>query len=171
MRYANTRDLLSGIGAQSRGGRWNPQDSFPTVYASLAPETAQAELLAQKRRLNLPVSAAMPFVMTAFEAELVRLLDLTDTHVQKALCVGDEVLLGHQWWPRQAQATTQVIGRCAYMAGFEGLFVPSAERPAESNLVVFPGNLPDERRLRIINKDQLPPKSEGFEIQAVARNP
>ena len=64
VRYANRDDLLTGQGAKSAGGRWNPPASIATVYLGLSPETALAEYLAQHRYYGWPVSSAMPYVST-----------------------------------------------------------------------------------------------------------
>jgi RES domain-containing protein len=43
--FANSRDLISGVGAGRFGGRWTPPGGFATVHASLEPNTALAESL------------------------------------------------------------------------------------------------------------------------------
>lgn len=52
-KYAGTRDMTTGLGSAHAGGRWNPPGSFPTVYASLEPETAMSESLATFRYYGL----------------------------------------------------------------------------------------------------------------------
>ena len=37
------RDPLSGEGARIHGGRWNPPESFPTIYLGLSEATVDAE--------------------------------------------------------------------------------------------------------------------------------
>ena len=80
-RYASSHDLLSGYGARKHGGRWNPPGSFPAVYASLTPETAVAEALAQFRYFGISDADAMPRVTVSLAAELQSVLDLTEPSV------------------------------------------------------------------------------------------
>jgi len=87
VRYANRDDLLTGLGAKSAGGRWNPPGGFATIYSSLLPETALAEYLAQHRHFGWPDSSAMPYVTVAIEALLQSVLDLTNGPVRRALDV------------------------------------------------------------------------------------
>src|SRR5579871_6883865 len=74
--YAGRDDLITGAGAKHTGGRWNPKDSFHTVYASLDFETAVAEALAHYRRFRIPEHMAMPRLFAALEVQLTRALDL-----------------------------------------------------------------------------------------------
>ena len=46
VKYAKSADLLSGTGSQKSGGRWNPKESFKTVYSSTMPDTAMDETFA-----------------------------------------------------------------------------------------------------------------------------
>jgi RES domain-containing protein len=88
-RYANKDDLLTGVGSKTAGARWNPPNSFRTVYTSLDPETALAEVLAHFRHYGFPVSKAMPRVIVSLEAKLQRVLDLTDGAVRRVLGVSN----------------------------------------------------------------------------------
>lgn len=163
MRYANRDDLLTGIGARSNGGRWNPPASFATVYLSLAPETATSEYLAQHRYFGLPPSAAMPFVSVGIEASLQAVLDLTDGATRRTLGVSLEKMLDASWREAKArESLTQALGRLAFELELEALIVPSSAAPGEANLVVFPGNLrPPGSWLRIVNRERLPPPPTG----------
>jgi RES domain-containing protein len=58
-KYATETDLRTGEGSRQYGGRWNPI-GIAVVYASLTPETAMAEALAQNRYYGLPIEDAMP---------------------------------------------------------------------------------------------------------------
>src|SRR5438094_921534 len=66
-RYANKDDLLTGLGSKTAGARWNPPNSFPTVYASLDPHTALDEALAHFRHYKIPISSAMPRVIVSVD--------------------------------------------------------------------------------------------------------
>src|SRR5438876_1883581 len=76
-RYANKDDLLTGAGSKTAGARWNPPDSFRTVYASLDIDTALAESLAHFRHYGLPIAKALPRVLVSLEAKFQRVLDIT----------------------------------------------------------------------------------------------
>jgi RES domain-containing protein len=158
--YANKDDLLTGAGSRVEGARWNPPLSFRTVYTSLNPETALAEVLAHFRHYKLPVHKAMPRVIVSVEAKLTGLLDLTDSVVRKVLGVAEKRLLTEPWrklQKRGKEALTQAIGRLAYESDFEGLIVPSAAQKGGTNVIVFPANLDaPSSGLRIINKNALP---------------
>lgn len=158
--YARSRDLLSGEGVRRHGGRWNPPGEFAAVYASLKPETALAEALAQFRRYGLPDDAAMPRVMVAVEANLSRLLDLTDRRVRRALRFSRRRLVEEDWRREQGdgrEALTQSVGRAAYEEGIEGMLAPAAALWSATNLVVFPAALRDESFLRVLSPVQATP--------------
>jgi RES domain-containing protein len=159
VRYASRDDLLTGQGAKSAGGRWNPAGGFATVYTSLTPETALAEYLAHYRYFGWPLSSAMPYVMVGLEITLQKVLDLTDGRVRSSLGVSEARMLDTRW--RKAgthESLTQAIGRCAFEAELEAILVPSSAALGEVNLVVFPGNLLTPGSwIKIINREELPP--------------
>jgi RES domain-containing protein len=160
-RYANKDDLLTGVGSKTAGARWNPPDSFRTIYTSLEPETALAEVLAYFRYYHFPISTAMPRVIVSFEARLQRVLDLTDGTTRRLLGVSVRRLLDEPWRKLQEEgreALTQTIGRLAYNEGVEGLLVPSAARKEGMNLIIFPSHVEAQKSwLKIINKEELSP--------------
>ena len=95
--YANQADILSGMCSRLYGGRWNPPQSFRTVYASLSPEAAMAEALALCRYYCLPLTEAMPRIFVALRVDLKRVLDLTHPAHLSALnltCVVSSVRTG-----------------------------------------------------------------------------
>jgi len=163
VRYANRDDLLTGLGAKSNGGRWNPPGCFATVYSSLTPETALAEYLAQHRYFGWPESSAMPYVSVAIEVSLQLVLDLTSGSARRALGVSLARMLDGTWRKAAArESLTQAIGRVAFEAQIEAVLVPSSADRKGSNLVIFPGNLlPPGSWLKIVNRDQLPPPLRG----------
>jgi RES domain-containing protein len=159
VRYANRDDLLTGLGAKSAGGRWNPPSGFATVYTSLTPETALAEYLAQHRYFGWPVSSAMPYVMVALGVTLQKVLDFSDGKVRSSLGVSLVRMIDTAW--RRAsvhESITQALGRCAFEAELEAILVPSSAALGEVNLVVFPGNLlAPGSWINVINREKLPP--------------
>jgi RES domain-containing protein len=159
-RYANRDDLLTGAGSRTAGARWNPPNSFCTIYLSLDPYTALDEVLAHYRYYKIPIESAMPRVTVSVEVRVQRLLDATDGPTRSVLRVSKDRILTTPWREEQKagrEALTQAIGRLASEMRWEGLLAPSAARRAGVNLILFPANLISSRSLEIINVDQLPP--------------
>jgi RES domain-containing protein len=175
-KYANEYDLLTGIGSQEEGGRWNPKGLFPTVYASLDPETAMAEALQHYRYYELPIESAMPKTFVSVRVRLhhiLPVLPITHRKVWRELGLSPEIhkrvwsafgltflrLRRERWREMQRQgkeARTQAVGRLSWEAKLEGLLVPSLARPDGVNLVYFPKNQKTESFLEIINVSDLP---------------
>jgi RES domain-containing protein len=161
MDYANKEDLVTGEGSFKYGGRYNPQGGFRAIYGSMDLDTATAELLAHHRRQGRPDPEAdvFPVVAVSLQAEVERLLDLTDALVRRALKVGLKDLVG-DWQDAQnlgQEALTQAIGRLAREAGYQGLLAPSAAKPGGRNLILFRDKV-TKRRLWIIRQNKLPKK-------------
>ncbi len=158
-RYANSDDLLSGVGSKSAGARWNPPKSFPTVYASLDPHTALDEVLAHFRYYKIPIESAMPRVTVSVTVRLGTVLDLAEGKRRSALRLSERRMLDEPWREEQKagrEALTQALGRLARELGWEGLLVPSAARRGGMNLIIFPANVSGRSSLEIINVGDLP---------------
>jgi RES domain-containing protein len=162
-RYANKDDLLTGVGSKANGARWNPPNSFRTIYASLDPHTALEEALAHFQYYGISMAQAMPRVIVSVRVELQRTLNLRDGKTRRLLGVSEKRILDEPWRNKQdngQEALTQAIARLAYNKNWEGMFVPSAARRGGVNLVVFPANLkPPKSWLDIINREDLPTTS------------
>jgi RES domain-containing protein len=160
-RYANKHDLLTGLGSRTAGGRWNPPNSFRTIYSSLDPQTALDEVLAHFHYYKLPIESAMPRVTVSVMARLQHVLDITDGTTRLALRVSEHRMITESCREAQSarrEAITQALGRLGHELGWEGFLVPSAVRSGGLNLIVFPDNLAARSSLRIINADALPPR-------------
>jgi RES domain-containing protein len=158
-RWSTAAELLTGEGAFRHGGRWCPSGAFRAVDASLDPETALAEVLAQYRRFGWPLREAMPRLVNALEVRLHRVLDLTAGSVRRRLMLSWARLLAERWWELQAsdhEALTQAVGRAAWEAGLEGLLAPSAARPGGVNLVYFPQRQLPGSSVTIIHPEEPP---------------
>lgn len=160
--YANREDLVAGHGSLRYGGRYNPKGGFRAIYGSLELDTATAELLAHHRRQGRPDPEAdvFPLVAVSLEADVERLLDLTDAATRRALKVSRSDLVG-DWQEAQdlgREALTQAIGRLARAAGYQGLLAPSAARSTGRNIVLFRDKV-RKSRLRIIHRHKLPRKA------------
>ncbi len=112
-RYANKEDLVTGMGSKTAGGRWNPPNSFPTVYTSVDPHTALDEVLAHYRYYGFPIESAMPRVTVSVRVRLVRVLNFTDGKTCTALRVSMRRILDEPWREVQKsgrEALTQSLG-------------------------------------------------------------
>jgi RES domain-containing protein len=155
-RYADSGDVLSGLGSQLHGGRWNAPGTFPVIYGSLTPETAMAEVLSSFRAFNIPIHRALPRTFLAIEVQLQRVLDLTKGLVRRHLRVSRRRMAEEKWrriQNRGREALTQAIGRAAHDAGLEALRVPCAAVADGSNLVIFPANLVATSRLALFGEN------------------
>lgn len=158
-KYAREADITSGAGSQKHGGRWNPP-GIAAVYASLTPKTAMEETLAHFRYYGIPVHAAMPRTFVAIRARLTKVLDLTRGAIRQRIRISEARLLKADWRRDQdvaKTALTQLVGRAAFEAGYEGVLARSAADQDGQNLIVFPENLLGSSRLEVLDPDQLTP--------------
>lgn len=149
--YARADDLVSGLGAQRHGGRWNPPGTFATVYGAFTPEGAMAEVLAHFDYFGIAPSRMGRRIFCVLEARLDAVLDLTEGAFRQRLRVSEARMRTTDW--RRAvdageESITQAIGRAAFGSGLEGLVVPSAPAAGARNLVLFPDNLRPKSILR-----------------------
>lgn len=143
-KYSGTRDMTTGLGSARAGGRWNPRGSFPTVYASLEPETAMSESLATFRSYGWTLHSALPRLFRAIEVELAMALDLRELPQGHPLKPWMAKALREDWrrvQDRGCESTSQAFGRAAWLAGMEGLLVPAHASPGGGNAVIFPDRL------------------------------
>ena len=157
-RYAGKNDFFSGIGAAKAGGRWN-RVGIEAVYASLDIDTAHAEAFQAFTYRGLPLSGMLPRVTAGAEVRVSRVFDVTSSRVRKTLGFMLQDLIEEDWRSLQkagVESWTQAIGRGCYLAGFEGLFVPSARRRGGKNIVLFPDKVAKTGRIKILGEDQLP---------------
>ena len=157
IKYAKPGFVVSGVGSQKTGARWNPI-GIKAVYGSFTPDTAMAETLAYFRYYGLPIHTAMPRTFVAIAINLERVLDLTDTAVQRTAkySTDDFVRLD---WRREIEAgrdpITQTIGKLAFDAELEGLIVASAAAAGEQNIVCFADNVNRSSSISVLSADKL----------------
>lgn len=157
-RHTTAADIVSGIGAEKAGGRWNPIDDMRMVYLSREPETALSEALEHFRYFKLPESGGLPKVIVSVAVKLERVLDLTRTDLSGKVPELMAEFLAEDWRAindRGIESASQAVGWAAYTAGLQGLIVPSKPVPNRSNLLVFPENLSNQTRLKVQNADEL----------------
>ncbi len=157
-KYANKQQFYSGAGAAKTGGRWNRR-GLAAVYASLDVQTATAEAYQDFIYRGFPLTAIQPRVTAGARVRLSKLLDVTDTSILAQLGFTRKELLQEDWRALQREGEeswTQAIGRGAFLAGFEGVLVPSAQHKKGKNIVLFPGNFTKTSQIEILGSDQLP---------------
>jgi RES domain-containing protein len=135
-------EIISGEGARTHGGRWNPLGSFRTVYLSASPETALQEYLARARRMKWPDHKSLPMVMAGVEVSTSRILDLRLPEV--AAGIAPILTAEKQEWrliQARREAASQAVGRAVREAGLQGLLAASQQVTGGTNLIVFPDKL------------------------------
>lgn len=114
------RQPLSGEGARIQGGRWNPAESFPTLYLGMTEDVVVAEFQRLVRRSRLAVADFFPRELYRIDVTLELVLDLTDPATLAALGVARDDLRSDDL------ATCQTIGDAAHYLGIEAILAPSA---------------------------------------------
>ena len=110
----------SGEGARIRGGRWNPAESFPTLYLALSIDTVVAEFYRLAERQGMPPENLLPRRIQTYGVELQAVLDLRDPTARQGLGLSDAVIAGDD------PTLCQSVGDAAHYAGFEAILAPSA---------------------------------------------
>ncbi len=123
-------DPLSGEGAQKRGGRFNPPESFPTLYLCSTRACAVAELRHQGERLPIGVAGLLPRILYRYQVSLDAVLDLTDQATLRHLAISRSDIVQRDW------TMTQELGAIAHDDGLQGLLAPSATG-VDDLIVVF----------------------------------
>lgn len=135
---ARGRHPLSGAGARSQGGRWNPPQSFATLYLADSEAAVEAEFRRMAERQGLSISQFLPRRIYRLEVELQAVVDLTGaTALPPALAEAD--FLGEDL------STTQAVGEAAQYLGREAILAPSAAGPGLVLAVFIDRLLPDSR--------------------------
>jgi RES domain-containing protein len=121
-----------------------PDQAFPALYTSLAPEIALWEMVRRSAARNL--AYLKNNLLSELEVDLARVLDLSDP---AALGLTQADLTGTD------QQACQKLAGAALARGYEGLLVPSAALPG-LNLVLLPGNLSEPPPIRVVRSTELP---------------
>jgi len=117
---AHDRHPLSGAGARTHGGRWNPPDSFSTLYLALDRETTVREFYRLVKRQGRSPEDFLPRRMYRYDVALAAVLDLRDPSTRAALQLSDLDLTAND------AAKCQQLGEAAHYLGLEGILAPSA---------------------------------------------
>jgi RES domain-containing protein len=128
---------LSGDGARRKGGRWNPPDSFPVVYAALDVATVDRELDRAARRAGMTGAMMGPRRLATIRVRLSRVLDMTDVGVRAALDVTEADLMGEDL------TIPQAIGETAHHLGYEAILAPSATGAGHALVILLDNRAAD----------------------------
>jgi RES domain-containing protein len=137
--FPTAKDVLSGDGARKHGGRWNPP-GFSTVYGNTTDTTALEECKANDRYYGVVTKSAR--LLVAIEADVKRMLDLTNPDLRRELDVTLTELAAEDWRKLLAagkESLTQVLGRAVAATGGSGLLARSAAVRRGVNVVIFRG--------------------------------
>lgn len=113
-------DPRSGEGARIHGGRFNPPNSFPTLYLCETRDCALAELTRQGTRHVVGVEGLLPRSVYRYELGMDRVLDLTDETTLAHLRLTPPQLVSDDW------SLCQEIGVAAHAGGDQAIRSPSA---------------------------------------------
>lgn len=131
---AKYTDGLSGEGAKINGGRFNPPDSFPTIYLCTTRPCAVAELQRLGQRQVIGLTGLLPRTLYRYEIDLDRVLDLESEAVLGTVGVDREETIGADW------GVPQQIGEAAHATGWQAVRAPSATG-VDRVLAIYPENL------------------------------
>jgi RES domain-containing protein len=132
------RHPLSGAGARSLGGRWNPPQSFATLYLADQKATVEAEFRRMARRQGLSPSSFLPRRLYRIAVDLRAVIDLTDPRSLPEGIAGLELGADNL-------SSTQAIGEAAQYLGREGILAPSAAGDGNVLALFINRLMPDSR--------------------------
>lgn len=132
LRHLSPRyDPRSGEGARIHGGRFNPPDSFPTLYLCETRDCVIAELTRQGTRNVVGLEGLLPRSVHRYELQLERVLDLTVPSTLGHIGITPAQLTSDDW------ELCQEIGEAVYAEGDEAIRAPSATG-VDQVIAVFP---------------------------------
>jgi RES domain-containing protein len=152
--FPTPEDVLSGVGAKQRGGRWNPP-GVPAVYGSTTDAAALEESKANDHYAGIVNRS--PRLIVAIEGRLARVLDFTSARVRRQLGVTLTELTAEDWrklLESGRESFTQALGRAAFQGGASGILAPAAA-VAGVTVAVFPGNLGRGEGLAVVEGEKL----------------
>lgn len=131
---------LSGAGARLQGGRWNPPESFSTLYLALDEATAIAEFRRMAKRSSLALEDFMPRRLYRIGLELRAVVDLTPP------LAGFPDALAELDFQTRDLALSQAVVEATEHLGREAIRAPSAAGGGDI-LAVFPDRLHPDSKL------------------------
>lgn len=161
--YPAPRDVLSGIGARQRGGRWNPP-GLSALYGSITDTAALEESKANDRYYG--VETKCPRILVTIEVRLKHALDLNSPSIRRALGLTAEGLSAEDWRKELAsgrESLTQAVGRAVALVGGDGLIARSASVRRGFTVAVY-RDACDDTQLAVVGGDKL--ERLGATVQA-----
>ena len=152
--FPTAKDVLSGDGACKHGGRWNPP-GVSTLYGSTTDTTALEECKANDRYYG--VLTKSPRLLVAIEANVHRMLDLTNPRLRRGLAMTLAELSAADWRKLQAagkESLTQLLGRAVAATGGSGLLARSSAARHGVNVVIFRDVCPGDQ-LQVVDARKL----------------
>jgi RES domain-containing protein len=144
---AQDRHPLSGAGAHAHGGRWNPPESFATLYLALERETTVREFHRLAKRQGRDPEDFLPRRVYRYDVRLTAVLDVRDAATRVVIQLSDHEL-------RADNATAcQKIGEAAHHLGLEGILAPSATG-AGTVLALFSDRLNGDSRVQDLDYEE-----------------
>lgn len=143
---ASGRHPLSGAGARSVGGRWNPPQSFATLYLAESNATVEAEFRRMAERQDLALEQFLPRRIYRIDVELQAVVDITQpASLAPALAKLD--------LSSEDLGATQAVGEAAQYLGREAILAPSATGTGLV-LAVFIDRLLPESRVEAVDFEE-----------------
>lgn len=143
---AHDRHPLSGAGARLHGGRWNPPDSFATLYLALERQTTVSEFYRLAARQGRAPEDFLPRRLCRYEVTLSAVLDLQDLTARASVDLGEAELKAND------ATRCRQIGEAAHYLGLEGILAPSATGEG-TVLAVFFDRLHADSQIRDIDHE------------------
>jgi RES domain-containing protein len=157
LEFAQPEQIVNGAGAMKSGARWNPPGSIRALYCSLNPGTAAEESMRLFQAAGLKRMTVKPRLIVGIRYRLKVVIDarklaaaIPDTDLPE--------LMAEEWEKinaRGRETQGQALGRALFEARLEGFLVPSARVPDGMNLVVFPDNLRQTSRQKVLEEGDL----------------
>lgn len=151
-----TAEPLSGTGARIHGGRWNPPNSYATLYLGTDRETVVREFHRMARKQGLDAADFAPRDICSIRVHLESVLDLTPADTRAALGLTDSLLV------RGDATYCRAVGEAAHYLSLEGVLAPSATGEG-TVLAVFLGRLSGGSRVELVDVERWdvpPPPSQ-----------
>jgi len=144
---AYARSVTNGEAARRAGGRWNPPNSFRTVYTCVERETVVAEFRRSIGPGRDVRALASTYVVWQLNVRVDNLVDLRPLKHRRA------VELPEPFDENVPKEACRQIGAAAYYVRYKGLVVPSAARPGAINVVLFPDLFEDGDACEVMHED------------------
>jgi RES domain-containing protein len=118
-----------------QGGRFNPPNSFATLYLAPTLVTAAAELFRLAEQHFIGAEALLPRDVYRYSVDLQEVIDLTDRETGKLLSVNRHQLTDDD------RSFTHFLGESAFSLGIQAIVSYSAADKDGFVIAVFPENL------------------------------